>query len=58
MCYGKANGKTVNVMSLQRAVGGHSYVRLQGYQTDGSYYDYFESLADGAYPTFSVDVVF
>ena len=58
MCYGRANGKIVNVMSLQRAVGGNSYVRLQGYQTDGSYYDYMENLADGAYPTFSVDVVF
>ena len=58
MCYGRANGKIVNVMSLQRAVGGYSYVRLQGYQIDGSYYDYMENLADGAYPTFSVDVVF
>ena len=58
MCYGRANGKIVNVMSLQRASGGYSFVRLQGYQTDGSYYNYHVNLADGAYPTFSVDVVF
>ena len=58
MCYGMANGKIVNVMTLQRASGGGSFVRLQGYQTNGSYYDYMVNLADGAYPTFSVDVVF
>lgn len=58
MCYGKANGKFVDVMSIQRASGGASFVRLQGYQTDGSYYDNFTQLADGAYPSFPVDVMF
>ena len=58
MCYGRANGKNVDVMTIQRASGGDSFVRLQGYQTDGSYYDNFTQLADGAYPSFPVDVMF
>lgn len=58
MCYGKANGKFIDVMTIQRARGGNSFVRLQGYQTDGSYYDNFTQLADEAYPSFSVDVMF
>lgn len=58
MCYGKANGKFIDVMTIQRARGGNSFVRLQGYQPDGSYYDNITQLADGAYPSFSVDVMF
>ena len=58
MCYGRANGKNVDVMTIQRASGCDSFVRLQGYQTDGSYYDNFTQLADGAYPSFPVDVMF
>lgn len=58
MCYGMANGKIVDVMTIQRASGGNSFVRLQGYQADGSYYDNFTQLEDGAYPTFAVDVMF
>ena len=58
MCYGRANGKNVDVMTIQRASGGDSFVHLQGYQTDGSYYDNFTQLADGAYPSFPVDVMF
>ena len=45
-------------MTVQRASGGNSFVKLQGYQTDGSYYDNFTQLVDDAYPSFSVDVMF